>query len=103
MTLFPLRKEEVISRGLEWSGYESRPEGIQKTIPAEKLPFDIRNIPDDVLHWAILCERTGKPYQIQPLELEMHRRFRLPLPHLHPAERIQKFFAWDKRKFSFDF
>jgi hypothetical protein len=72
-------------------------------IPAERLPFNIREIPDDILHWAIICEKSGKPFKIQPLELEMHRRFGIPLPHLHPSVRMQTLFSWGKRKFSFDF
>jgi hypothetical protein len=60
-------------------------------------------VPDDVLHWAIRCPETEKLFQIQPLELEMHRKFGIPLPRLHPLTRIQRRHDWDKREFSFDF
>ncbi len=103
MTLFPLTEVEVLARGLKWSGYELKPEGITKTIPAEKLPNNITEIPDDVLNWALVCVKTGKPYKIQPLELDMHRRFGISLPKTHPLERINTLFRWDKRQFSFDF
>jgi hypothetical protein len=76
---------------------------VTKTIPAGKLPYDITKIPDDVLNWAILCEKTGKPYKIQPLELDLHRRHGLPISRLHPIERIQKLLQWNNRKFDFDF
>lgn len=76
---------------------------MTKKILAEKLPYDIREIPDDILNWALLSRKTGKPYKIQKLELEMHRKFGIPLPHLHPFERIEKLFEWSKRNFSFDF
>ncbi len=103
MTLLPLTKEEVLARGLEWSNYESKPEGITKTIPSEKLPNEIWVIPDDVLNWALICKKTWKPYKIQPLELDMHRRFGISLPKTHPLERINTLFKWGKREFSFDF
>lgn len=104
MEKMPITREEAIKRWLRWSDRgDIFPEGITKTIPAERLPTDIRDIPDDVLNWAILCQKTGKPYKIQPLELEMHRKFGIPLPRLHPITRIQKLFEWDKRVFDFDF
>ncbi len=103
MDRFPITKDEALKQWFTWSDYESKPEWITKTIPAKKLPFDIREIPDDVLNWAILCEKTGKPYKIQKIELDMYRKFGIPIPHLHPLERIQRFFEWDRRKFTFDF
>lgn len=103
MMKFPLTKSEALARWLTWIDYSDTIEWVTRTIPAEKLPFDIREIPDDVLNWAIKCRITGKPYKIQPMELQFYRKFSLPLPKLHPMERVKQLFEWDKRNFSFDF
>jgi len=60
---------------------------VSKIIPAEKLPANINNIPDDILNWAIQCENTQKPFKIIPQELKFYRENNIPIPHLHPDER----------------
>ncbi len=100
----PLEKEKAIGLGFRWSDRaEVPPEGITKIIPWDRLPENIADIPDDVLHWAIKCTKTGKLFQIQPLELDMLRRFHMPIPRIHPIERIKMRLEWDQRVFSFDF
>ena len=100
----PLTRDEAFKRGFIWSDREEViPEGITKVIPWERLPENISEVPDDVLYWAIKCPKTGKYFQIQPLELEMLRKFSLPTPRVHPIERIKLRLGWDKREFSFDF
>ncbi len=104
MEQMPLDKTEAIKLGFRWSDRsEVPPEGITKIIPWERLPESIDSVPDDVLHWAIKCTKTGKLFQIQPLELDMLRRFHMPIPRIHPIERIKMRLEWDQRKFSFDF
>ncbi len=73
--------------GFTWSDYEPPFPKAAKTIPADKLPADISNIPDDVLNWAIVCEKTGKPFRIISQELEFYRKHNLPLPRRHPDQR----------------
>ena len=58
-----------------------------RTIRADQLPDDVNDTPDDVLHWAILCEVTGKPFKIIKQELQFYRDHRLPLPRRHPDQR----------------
>jgi hypothetical protein len=101
--VLPLDKAAILKRWLYWIDRDEKLSGLAKTIPAEKIPYDITSIPDDVLNWAIICEKTGKPYKIQPLELDLHRRFWIPLPRLHPLERIRKLLGWNQREFDFDF
>lgn len=103
MTKYPLSKSEVLERWLKWVDYSDTVEWITRTIPAEKIPDDIRDIPDDILNWAIECQLTKKPYKIQRLELEFYRKQGLQIPRLHPTERIKLLFQWDSREFSFDF
>lgn len=67
---------------------------MKKIIPAEKLPDDIKDIPDDILNWAIKCKESGRPFKIQKAELEFYRKMNLPIPHFHPdirhKNRMQK-------------
>ncbi len=100
----PLTKNEAQHKWFHWSDREEiTPEGIAKTIPWDRIPDTIDTIPDDVLNWAIRCRVTGKLYMIQRLELEFHRKYGIPLPQIHPIERIKMRFGWDTRTFDFDF
>jgi len=83
---FPMDKESVLKNGWQWCDFE--PEIIAtKTIPSERLPDDIKDIPEDILNWAIICKDTGKPYKIIPQELKFYREFNIPVPHRHPDKR----------------
>ena len=104
MEQMPLSRDEAHTRWLRWSDRsEIPPEGITKIIPWELLPESVENIPDDILHWAIRCTKTGKLFQIQPLELDILRRYHIPIPRIHPVERIKMRLKWDSRVFDFDF
>jgi len=70
-----------------WSDYEAPFPKVEKIIPASKLPQDIKEIPDDILNWAIECEITKKPFRIIPQELEFYRKHNLPIPKRHPDQR----------------
>ena len=100
---FPLSKEEVLKRGWKWSDYEAEIKA-EKTIPADRLPDDIKNIPDDILNWVVECEATGKPFKIIAQELKYYQEHQLPLPRRHPdqrhADRLklkQPFRLWDRK------
>ncbi len=90
---FPLAKEEAERLGFEW--FDAPEETIQaeRTIPASQLPDDIAQIPDDILNWAVTCEKTGKPFRIIKQELDFYRRENLPVPRLHPDARHAERFA----------
>ena len=79
------------------------PENITQILPGELLPNEIISIPDDILNWAIKCPKSGQYFKVQPLELEMSRKFGVPIPKLHPTERIKNLLDWDKREFIFHF
>jgi len=84
---YPLEKEEVINNWFNWSDYENPLPKVDKVIPANKLPDDIKDIPDDILNWAIECEVTKKPFRIISQELEFYRKHNLPVPKRHPDQR----------------
>jgi hypothetical protein len=84
---YPMKKQEVTEKGWNWSDYENPAPQVEKIIPAEKLPSDINDIPDDILNWAIVCEQTNKPFKIMPRELKFYRQYQLSIPHIHPDQR----------------
>jgi hypothetical protein len=84
---FPLSKELALAKGFNWTDYESPPPKVTKIIPPDKLPFDIKDIPDDILNWGIECEVTKKPFRIIKAELQFYREQNLPLPRRHPDQR----------------
>ena len=84
---FPLHKQEAIKQWYNWSDYESPFPKVKKTIPADKLPEDLSEIPDDILNWAVLCEVTKKPFKIIKQELDYYRKHNLPIPKRHPDQR----------------
>ncbi|PIZ73387.1 hypothetical protein COY07_02065 [Candidatus Peregrinibacteria bacterium CG_4_10_14_0_2_um_filter_43_11] len=85
--LSTLSKEEVLARGWKWRDLKDHLQDVQKTISANRLPHSIANIPDDILNWAIVCEKTGRPFKVQPAELKFYRKMNIPVPHCHPDQR----------------
>ena len=84
---FPMTKEEVLDKWWKWKDEEDDIPNVTKTIPAERLPDDIKDIPDDILNWAIKCEVSWRPFKVIPQELNFYREHNIPIPHLHPDER----------------
>lgn len=87
---YPLTKSEAKKRGWKWSDYEAPTPKDIKTIPASRLPDNIKDVPDEILKWAIECEETKKPFKIVPQELKFYRAKGLPIPHFSPKVRHQK-------------
>ncbi len=91
---FPSTKEGIISMNWKWKEEKDPIPKVGKIIPANMLPENINDIPDDVLNWNIKCAKTNRPYKIQKSELAFYRKMNLPIPRLHPdirnKERIEK-------------
>jgi hypothetical protein len=60
---------------------------VEKIIPADKLPEDISEIPDDILNWAIECIESKKAFLISSQELQFYRKNLIPIPKKHPKVR----------------
>ncbi|MDD3302358.1 MAG: hypothetical protein PHN31_02300 [Candidatus Gracilibacteria bacterium] len=90
----PLTKQEAIALGFNWSDYEAPFPKVDKIIPANKLPEDIKEIPDDILNRAVECEITKKPFRIIKPELEFYRKHNLPIPKRHPDQRYKDRLEW---------
>ena len=89
MVEFPLFKEEVLKNNWQWYDDESNPDisGFE-IINGENLPKDIKDIGDDILNKVIICEKTKKPFKIIKSELDFYRKHNLPLPTIHPNQRM---------------
>ena len=89
---FPLTKKEALERWFKRLDYEAPLPQVEKTLKASDLP-DIKNVTDDILQQAIICEVSGKPFRIIPQELKFYRKYNIQLPHKHPdvrhSERMQ--------------
>ena len=74
----------------KYSSYQSPKPDVEKIIKAEKLPENIKDIPDDILNRAIECEVTKKPFRITSQELEFYRKNDIPIPKKHPTQRYME-------------
>jgi hypothetical protein len=91
---YPLTQEEVAARGWQWKEKSNDVANVERTIPGELLPEHTKDIPDDVLNWAITCPVTKRPFRLIRQELSFYRRVRLPIPRLHPDERYKRRMAF---------
>jgi len=86
---FPLTDEEIKKR--DWVYFENEKEADLsniETISAKDVPKDIKDVDDSILQKVIICEKTGKPFRIIKAELDFYRKYNLPVPVIHPNERI---------------
>ena len=85
---FPIiTKEQIIEADYKWQDYKPPAVKADKSISLGCFPDNTKNIPDDVLNWALECEVTGKPFKLTPRELKFYREHNLPIPHRHPDQR----------------
>ncbi|MFH0769860.1 MAG: hypothetical protein V1926_00610 [Candidatus Peregrinibacteria bacterium] len=87
---FPLSESEAAQRGFPWKDPNDEPMSVEKIIAARDIPPAIASVPDDILHWAVECEATKRPFKIIKQELEFYRKMHLPVPHVHPDDRHRR-------------
>ena len=73
----------------KWSDYIQPLPKVDKIIPANMLPSKTKDIPDDILNWALKCEETWKPYRINKAELKFYRDNKLSVPRFHYDTRYK--------------
>ncbi len=84
---YPSTKSESESKGYKRSDYEVPTPVSDKVLQAQDLPESIEELQDDILHFAIACEVTGKLFRLQPQELAFYRKHNIPVPRKHPDQR----------------
>ncbi len=79
LAFFPKNKEEILKEGIRW--HEAEENEYIITIQAKDLPDSIQNTDESILKEVIACETCGKAYKILQGELDLLRRFSLPIYH----------------------
>lgn len=93
MDYFPLNREEAEKIGAYWQELTSD----QKFEGAGYEPMDISEYSDvqkaaELLTAVLVCQKSGRPYKIQPQELAFYLKNNLQIPRLHPDERYRNRF-----------
>jgi len=98
---YPLSNEEVVKLGGYIAKEPDTNVGTIEVVKYNSLPKTIKEISDNILNKAILCEESHRPFRITTSELEFYRRMNLPLPAIHPLLRMEKKlrFAKDGKKY----
>ena len=78
MSYFPLSKAEALARGYRWR--EPDPSPHKPTIKATDLPDSIKDVSDEIVKEVIECAECARAFKMIPAELDLLRRFELPLP-----------------------
>jgi hypothetical protein len=95
--LFPLTKEEAISKEYKWKDREKK--NYQTTVKSSNLSETISEVDDSILDEIIECAEKDSQYsvgayRIIPNELSFYRRMDLPIPRvcfdLRHMRRLQK-------------
>lgn len=87
---YPLSKKDVEKKKWLWREEKDEIPQVSKKIEASAVPRDIKDVPDDILNWAIDCSITKRPYKIIKQELDFYRKMLLPVPRIHPEERHRR-------------
>lgn len=77
---FPLTKEQVLERGWRWKEKENTAYQITKQVA--DLPDHIKDASDSITKEIIGCSSCQRAYRVIPQELNLLRRFGLPLPRV---------------------
>jgi hypothetical protein len=73
---FPLTKDEAIRYGYKWKDDEEKSHVEQ----SYKVPNNIIDVNDDILHEILVCKSCQKNYRIVPQEFKLLKKMTLPIP-----------------------
>ena len=101
---FPLTEHQAGDMGFNWSDYAPPLPKVEKLLTRDMHAQMPRapQMTDELVNWAIECAETGKPFQIMPMELAFYRAHNLPIPTLHPKQRLQHRLNQKNRRHLFD-
>src|SRR3989344_7747984 len=75
---FPMEKEEALAHGYSWRDMAIAEHAV--TMPSEKIPDAIEDVPDTVTKEILECIECKKAYRIISAELSFLRSEKLPIP-----------------------
>lgn len=91
--VFPLNKAEVQKMGALWQPDMEIDVGDMATLSAQEIPDTITEVDDEIMNKAIICEETGRPFRIVKSELKFYRDNNIPIPTIHPHQRMRTRFS----------
>jgi len=101
MIEFPLTEQEVLKNGWPWHDEPKIPLDLKglELVQLKDLPKDIKDVKNDILDKAIVCQVTNKPFRLIKPELEFYKKHNLPIPIKHPYQRlIERFYKRNPSK-----
>jgi hypothetical protein len=97
---FPLTKEDVLARGLQWRDDDKKEYRAQ----TYEIPDRLADVPDSILQEVLACEECGKNYKITKQELRVHKLIGLPIPrscfncrHMKRVKGRTPHYLWDRK------
>ena len=91
----PLSQSEAEQKGFRWRHSQERaPEEAYIPLPISQYnetAVDTQVAKDNIdacVSGVLVCEKSNRPYKVLPQELAFYIEQRLPIPRLHPDERI---------------
>lgn len=88
---FPLSRKEVLEKGWRW--YDTELNQYATTMKAGNLPDSIYDVPDSIISEVIECAECKRAFRVISRELELLRRFGLPIPRSCPSCRYRERFS----------
>jgi hypothetical protein len=102
MDFFPITETEAKKKGYLWR--ELPTPTATPTLTAAHVPDSIHDVKDEILNEIIECETCKKPFRIVRPELDLLRRFGLPVPvqcfncrHMARLKRVAPPRLWHRR------
>ena len=65
------------------------PDGIE-SVQAKNLSRYSKDISDNIVQKAVICEVSGRPFRILEPELKFYKKWNIPFPHKHPDLRYEE-------------
>ena len=91
---YPLSKEEIESLGSYYQPeIDINTQGLN-ILETEEIPDSINDVADDITDMALICGESKRPFRIIKSELEFYRKYKLPLPSVHPLLRMKNYFKY---------
>lgn len=90
---FPLTEQEALAQNFTWAKETDKPH-----TEAVFVPESLAEVNADTPQQAFTSMLSGKNYSITPQEIRFHQQYKIPLPQITPAERVQKFVDQNPRK-----
>jgi hypothetical protein len=74
---FPLNKEKAEAEGYSWRDPDLR----EYAAATATVPEHIKDVDDSILKEILKCVSCGKNYRLIPAEIELYKRFKIPVPN----------------------